>query len=84
VYCAAILEVGARCVFAWQAGKSALIYGTPFARVEVSRKDKRWDETIKVKEHVTEDRSHAATSPTSPTRRRSSGCSTSWLAASGS
>jgi lysophospholipase L1-like esterase len=55
VYCAAVLEVGARLVFAWQAGKSALVYGTPFSRLEVSRKDKRWDETLKVKEHTTED-----------------------------
>ena len=55
VYCAAILEVGARLVFAWQAGKSALVYGTPFARIEVRRKEKRWDEMVKVKDHVTED-----------------------------
>jgi hypothetical protein len=50
-----ILEVGFRVVFAWQAGRAALVYGTPFSRVEIQRKDKRWDELIKVKDHKTED-----------------------------
>ena len=54
-YSALLLEAGARAVFAFKAGPSALVYGTPLAKVEVRRKDKRWDEMIAVKDHETDD-----------------------------
>jgi lysophospholipase L1-like esterase len=51
-YCALLLEAGARAVFAWKAGPSALVYGTPFARAEV-RREMRWDEMIAVRDKDT-------------------------------
>ncbi len=51
-YCALLLEAGARAIFAWKAGASALIYGTPLARAEV-RREMRWDEIIAVKDKDT-------------------------------
>ena len=48
-YCALLLEGGSRAVFAWKAGPTALLYGTPLARAEVKRA-KRWDEMIAVKD----------------------------------
>jgi lysophospholipase L1-like esterase len=53
VYCALLLEGGARAIFAWQAGPSALVYGTPLARAEVRRSQMRWDEMIAVEDKGT-------------------------------
>jgi GDSL-like Lipase/Acylhydrolase family len=51
-YCALLLEGGARAIFAWKAGPSALVYGTPLARAEI-RREMRWDEMIAVEDKGT-------------------------------
>ena len=53
-YCALLLEVGCRALFAFKAGPAALVYGTPFAKIEV-RKEKRWDELVAIKDKDTAD-----------------------------
>jgi hypothetical protein len=52
VYCALILEAGARALLAFKAGPSGLVYGTPLAKDEVKR-SKRWDEMVAIKDKDT-------------------------------